>query len=58
MKRARARINAMTGRSRDGMELDAVIARLNLFLRGWGNYFKTGNSADKFVTWTATWRGG
>ena len=26
-----------------------VIDRLNLFLRGWGNYFRTGNAADKFV---------
>jgi RNA-directed DNA polymerase len=50
MKRARARIKTMTGRSQVGMELDAVIARLNLFLRGWGNYFRTGNSAIKFVT--------
>ena len=23
--------------------------RLNLFLRGWGNYFRTGNAADKFL---------
>jgi len=30
--------------------LDAVIERLNLFLRGWGNYFRTGNAGDKFVT--------
>ena len=50
MKRARQRIKAMTGRSQVGMELRAVITRLNLFLRGWGNYFKTGNSAIKFVT--------
>jgi RNA-directed DNA polymerase len=50
MKRARMRIKAMTGRSQVGQQLAAVIARLNLFLRGWGNYFRTGNSADKFVT--------
>ncbi|MGH9304234.1 MAG: group II intron reverse transcriptase/maturase, partial [Acidimicrobiales bacterium] len=50
MKRARARVKAMTGRNMVGMELDAVIGRLNLFLRGWGNYFKTGNSAIKFNT--------
>jgi RNA-directed DNA polymerase len=48
MKRARARIKALTGRSQVGMELKAVIERLNLFLRGWGNYFRTGNAADKF----------
>jgi len=50
MKRARARIAALTGRSQVGMELQAVIERLNLFLRGWGNYFRTGNAADKFVS--------
>ncbi|HEY7917311.1 MAG TPA: group II intron reverse transcriptase/maturase [Acidimicrobiales bacterium] len=50
MKRARQRIKAMTGRSQVGWELEAVIGRLNLFLRGWGNYFRNGNAADKFVT--------
>ena len=25
-----------------------MIADLNLILRGWGNYFRTGNAADKF----------
>ena len=32
------------------MELEDVIYDLNLFLRGWGNYFRTGNAANKFVT--------
>ena len=50
MKRARARIKAFTGRNMVGMELKVVIERLNLFLRGWGNYFRTGNAAIKFVT--------
>ena len=50
MKRARARVKALTGRSQVGMELPAVIGRLNLFLRGWGNYFRTGNAAIKFVS--------
>jgi RNA-directed DNA polymerase len=48
MKRARQRVKDLTGRSRVGMELDEVIARLNLFLRGWGNYFRTGNATNKF----------
>ncbi|MGA2838132.1 MAG: group II intron maturase-specific domain-containing protein [Acidimicrobiales bacterium] len=30
------------------MELDALIQRLNLFLRGWGNYFRNGNAATTF----------
>ena len=50
MKRARQRVKALTGRSQVGMELDAVIDRLNLFLRGWGNYFRTGNANDQFVS--------
>jgi RNA-directed DNA polymerase len=49
MKRARQRVKALTGRNMVGMELQAVIGRLNLFLRGWGNYFRTGNAATKFV---------
>jgi RNA-directed DNA polymerase len=50
MKRARQRIKDLTGRSRVGIELNETIAGLNLFLRGWGNYFRTGNAATKFVT--------
>ena len=50
MKRARQRVKALSGRNRVGMELEAVIGDLNLFLRGWGNYFRTGNSADEFVS--------
>jgi len=49
MKRARLRIKALTSRSRVGMQLQDVISDLNLFLRGWGGYFRTGNAADKFV---------
>jgi RNA-directed DNA polymerase len=49
MRRARARIEALTSRSRVGATLPATIAAVNLFLRGWGNYFRTGNAADKFV---------
>ena len=48
MKRARGRVKALTARSQVGMELKDVIQRLNLFLRGWGNYFRTGNASDRF----------
>jgi RNA-directed DNA polymerase len=48
MKRARAKIKAFTGRSQVGKDLPVVIERLNLFLRGWGNYFRTGNAGNKF----------
>jgi len=50
MKRARQRIKVMTGRSQVGQELETVIERLNLFLRGWGNYFRNGNAANKFIS--------
>ena len=42
------------------MELEDVIYDLNLFLRGWGNYFRTGNAAikfkalDRYVWWRLT----
>lgn len=49
MKRARARVKAMTATSQVGQQLKDVIGRLNLFLRGWGNYFRSGNAATKFV---------
>jgi RNA-directed DNA polymerase len=57
MKRARARVKALTGRNRVGIELKETIGSLNLFLRGWGNYFRTGNAAykfrhlDRYVAW-------
>ncbi len=49
MSRARLRIKALTGRHRAGLELKDLIKGLNLFLRGWGNYFRTGNAANKFI---------
>ena len=30
------------------LRLPETIEALNLFLRGWGGYFRTGNAADKF----------
>ncbi|WP_249021718.1 reverse transcriptase domain-containing protein [Conexibacter sp. S30A1] len=48
MGRVRARVKALTGRGRVGHDLRDVIAGLNPILRGWGNYFRTGNAAIKF----------
>ena len=48
MKRARLRVKALTDRRRVGTELHETIGALNLFLRGWGNYFRTGNAHRKF----------
>jgi RNA-directed DNA polymerase len=49
MKRVRQRVRALTGRNRVGWDIRDVIAALNPILRGWGNYFRTGNAASKFV---------
>ena len=50
MKRIRARVKALTDRRRRaGMtDIREVIAALNPVLRGWGNYFRSGNAANKF----------
>jgi RNA-directed DNA polymerase len=50
MKRARQRIKELTDRRWVGVDLEVLIERLNPFLRGWGNYFRTGNAATKFVS--------
>jgi RNA-directed DNA polymerase len=48
MKRVRGKIKAKTGRGRAGQDIREVIADLNPIVRGWGNYFRTGNAAQKF----------
>jgi len=49
MKRVRARIRELTGSHRNGVKDVRVLIRdLNPVLRGWGNYFRTGNAAEKF----------
>ena len=49
MKRFRGKIRDRAGRNRVGVkDIREVIADLNPLLRGWGNYFRTGNAAGKF----------
>ena len=48
MKRLREKVHNRTGRNRAGADIREVIADLNPLLRGWGNYFRTGNAAVKF----------
>jgi group II intron reverse transcriptase/maturase len=49
MKRVRHRVKELTGRHRQGVKDVRVLVRdLNPVLRGWGNYFRTGNAARKF----------
>lgn len=49
MKRLREKVKARTGHHRVGVrDIRIVIEELNPILRGWGNYFRTGNASDKF----------
>ena len=49
MKKIRERVHDLTDASRSGAkDVNAMIATLNPVLRGWGNYFRTGNADLKF----------
>jgi RNA-directed DNA polymerase len=49
MTRLREKVKVRTGRNRVGVrDIRIVIEELNPILRGWGNYFRTGNAASKF----------
>jgi RNA-directed DNA polymerase len=52
MKSLRSRVKELTDRRRRaGMrDIEKVIADLNPVLRGWGNYFRTGNASRHFIT--------
>jgi RNA-directed DNA polymerase len=48
MNRVRERVRELTPRRRCHGEMRSVIAELNPVLRGWGQYFQTGNAAEQF----------
>jgi group II intron reverse transcriptase/maturase len=48
MKRIRARIHELTDYRTVASDVAEVIAALNPVLRGWGNYFRTGNAHRQF----------
>jgi RNA-directed DNA polymerase len=48
MKRIRARVHELTGAQHSGKDVKRIIAELNPVLRGWGNYFRSGNAERKF----------
>lgn len=50
MVRVRQRVKELTPRSRCHADIRDVIADLNPILRGWGNYFCTGNAARQFCS--------
>lgn len=50
MKRIRARIRGYLDAGRSGVkDVQVLIAQLNPVLRGWGDYFRTGNATLKFT---------
>jgi hypothetical protein len=49
MNRVRERVRELTPRRRCHQDVRSVIAELNPVLRGWGQYFQTGNAADHFT---------
>ncbi|MEO3804183.1 reverse transcriptase domain-containing protein, partial [Nonomuraea sp. B1E8] len=49
MKRLRSKVRERTDRRRSGTDVRDVIADLNPVLRGWGNYFRTGNASREFL---------
>jgi group II intron reverse transcriptase/maturase len=49
MKRVRQRVKDLTGRNRSGVkDVRVLVDDLNPVLRGWGNYFRTGNASRQF----------
>ena len=48
MQQVRARVRVLTPRGRCHTDLRLVIADVNRVLRGWGQYFRTGNAANHF----------
>ena len=49
MQTIRQRVKELTPRSRCHADIRDVISDLNPVLRGWGNYFRTGNAARQFI---------
>jgi len=49
MQRARERIREITDRKRLSQPVEVIVQDLNRFLRGWGGYFRYGNSALHFT---------
>src|SRR5579862_6598670 len=48
MKRVRERVHELTDSRHSGKDVKQIIATLNPVLRGWGNYFRSGNAERKF----------
>ena len=49
MQRIRQRVKELTPRARCHADLREIIADLDPVLRGWGQYFRTGNADTRFI---------
>jgi group II intron reverse transcriptase/maturase len=50
MNRLRERLRKITERRRNaGRDITLVVKEINPILRGWGNYFRTGNATNRFI---------
>ena len=47
-KKLRQRVRELTGKRHSGQDVKQIIATLRPVLRGWGNYFRTGNAEREF----------
>src|SRR5579863_7744060 len=47
-KKLRDRVREMTSKGQSGQQVEQIIAKLTPVLRGWGNYFRTGNADREF----------
>jgi len=48
MKKLRDRVSELTSKRQSGKDVKQIVAELTPVLRGWGNYFRTGNADREF----------
>ena len=48
MQKLRERVRELTSKRHSGQDVKQIIAKLTPVLRGWGNYFRTGNAYREF----------
>src|SRR5215471_7711253 len=48
MKKLRDRVREITSKRQSGKDVKQIIVELTPVLRGWGNYFRTGNADREF----------
>jgi len=54
-KKLRERVRELTSKWQSGKKVEQIIAELRPVLRGWGNYFRTGNAAREFNKMDTLW---